>query len=200
LDIDVSPEKAEVYIDGTRVGVADNYDGFPAYLWLDPGTYDLVVYHEGFKTLARQVTIYSGQVVDVDNHLPRGESVRPEDLQSKETKNRDERLRRDRVRRGVLDRDLGRGLDRDLDVDLDLAETTGVGHLRLDVTPGNAVLYLDGHFLGTAEDIAELSTDLLLEPGQHTLEILHPSHGSKKIEIEMEAGDEEEIEVHLDQS
>lgn len=34
LDFDVSPERAEIYVDGRFVGIADDYDGFPEYLWL----------------------------------------------------------------------------------------------------------------------------------------------------------------------
>ena len=70
----------------------------PNYLWLDEGTYDVVFYYPGRKTLARQYTIYPGLVIDVEDRLEEGESVHPLDLGPKSHVNRDERLRRDRER------------------------------------------------------------------------------------------------------
>jgi hypothetical protein len=83
LDLDVSPGRTEVYIDGSYAGIVDSYDGFPRYLWLDHGTYDVVFYLDGYRTLARQITVHPGTVIDVDDHMEPGESVRPEDLASK---------------------------------------------------------------------------------------------------------------------
>ncbi len=98
LDVDIWPGETEIYVDGERVGTADDFDGFPTYLWLPRGTYDVVFYLPGFQTLARQYSIYDGLVIDVEDRLQRGEAVRPEDLPSKSTVNRDERLRRDSER------------------------------------------------------------------------------------------------------
>jgi hypothetical protein len=102
LDLDLWPEDAEVYVDGERVGDADDFDGFPAFLWLPRGTYDVVFYRDGYRTLARQYSIYAGQVIDVEDRLEKGDSVRPEDLPSSSTTNRDARLRRDRERQEAV--------------------------------------------------------------------------------------------------
>ncbi|MCP4661949.1 MAG: hypothetical protein GY856_41630, partial [bacterium] len=44
LDLDIDPEEAQIYLDGELIGTADNFDGFPEFLWLEEGTYDLVFY------------------------------------------------------------------------------------------------------------------------------------------------------------
>jgi len=83
LDLDVSPGRTQVYLDGQYIGVADQYDGWPSYLWLERGTYDIVFYLNGYETLARQVSVHPGMVINFEDRLVRGESIRPEDLASR---------------------------------------------------------------------------------------------------------------------
>ena len=94
IDFDVWPEEAEVWVDGERMGIADELDGFPTYLWLPPGTYDVVVYHSGYRTIARQVSLHHGEIVDVDDEMEEGEAVLPQDLATTSTLRRDTRLER----------------------------------------------------------------------------------------------------------
>jgi hypothetical protein len=104
LDIDVSPGKTEVWIDGRYVGTADDFDGFPQYLWLDRGVYDLALYREGYTTLSRQITIYAGTVISLDDRMQRGDSVKPQDLVTKTHERRDERIRSEDERREEIAR------------------------------------------------------------------------------------------------
>ncbi len=79
LDLNVRPKKrVEVYVDGEYAGVVGNFDGYPAYLWLKEGTYQLAFYRNGFHTVEREYTIRPGAVIDVSLRLERGKSVRPE--------------------------------------------------------------------------------------------------------------------------
>ena len=58
LDLDISPSDTEVYLNGEYVGRVRDFGGWGrGYLWLQKGTYDVVFYHQGYKTLARQVTV-----------------------------------------------------------------------------------------------------------------------------------------------
>jgi hypothetical protein len=93
VEIGVSPRDTQVYLNGQYIGIAEDFDGWPQYLWLEPGTYDIVFYHEGYKTLARQVTVYAGQRITYDDKLERGQAIRPEDLPAKTHERRDERMR-----------------------------------------------------------------------------------------------------------
>jgi len=104
LDLDLSPGDTEVYIDGEKLGTVDDFDGWPQYLWLPKGTYDLVFYRDGYKTLARQVSVYPGVVVDMDDRLEQGASVRPQDLQTKTHERRDDRTLYERRRGEKIDR------------------------------------------------------------------------------------------------
>lgn len=201
LDTDLSPERAEVWVDGQRLGVADDFDGFPRYLWLEAGTYDVVFYLPGYETLARQVTIYAGQVIDVEDRLERGESIHPNDLGPKSHDRRDARLERDRERRRKAeerwsgdDESWSRRSSRDAPLDA----RGEPARVRLEVSPEDASVYLDGRFLGTGRDLARLRAGLLVDPGSHTLEVVRPGYAPARRTLEVEAGSDEEVEVELE--
>jgi PEGA domain-containing protein len=213
LDLDVSPGNAEVYVDGERIGRATDFDGWPQYLWLEKGTYDVVFYKDGYKTIARQITIYPGLVIDVDDQMEPGQSVRPEDLATKTHERRDERLRyeserRERIERGDHDRgDYDRGEDGDWhdrarderrhrrdEGDMDAHAV----RVRIDVEPADASVYVDGHFMGSGAQLSR--SGLRLEPGQHHIAVVRPGHKSEEKDFEVEAGKSVELEIHLDRS
>ena len=91
LDLDVSPRrKTKVYLGGEYIGVVGSFDGYPSYLWLKEGTYQLVFYRDGYTTLARELTVHAGVVIDVELRMERGESVPPEELVAALAKDRAE--------------------------------------------------------------------------------------------------------------
>ena len=223
LDIDVSPGKTEVWIDGRYTGTADDFDGFPQYLWLDRGTYDVVLFREGYKTIARQITVRSGQVVSLGDRMQPGDSVRPEDLATKTHERRDERIRseeerrdeiarrerdgrdddgmddwRERARRRMEERE--RYEDRD-DRDDDRRgedDDDVIGRLRLDVEPSDASVYVDGRFVGTGIDLQRLRNGLRLEPGEHRIAVVRPGRKAVEQEFTVAAGEEVELEFDLE--
>lgn len=222
VDIDVSPGKTEVWIDGRYTGTADDFDGFPQYLWLDRGTYDLVLYREGYKTIARQITIRPGQVISMGDRLQPGESVRPEDLATKTHERRDERIRseeerreeiarrgndgmddwRDRARRRMEERDRydndGREEERAEERSMSEDSADGTGHLRLDVEPSDASVYLDGRFVGTGIDLQRSRNGIRLEPGEHRIAVVRPGHKAEEQEFTVAAGEDVELEFELE--
>lgn len=204
LDLDVRPEKAEIFIDGNRIGVADQYDGFPSYLWLEKGTYDVVIYKEGYETIARQYTIYPGVVIDVKDRMVPGKALLPEELISTSTKNRDERLRRDRERAayaagqpGQAPQDPGVQPQRGIDVTPSPQDPDSIGRLVLRIVPGDAAVYLDGHFLGPASEIGQLSAGMVVEPGEHVLELVRPGFETERIPVTIPPGEQVDLELQM---
>lgn len=221
LDLDVSPGRTQVYLDGQYIGTVDQYDGFPTYLWLDQGTYDVVLYLDGYKTLARQMTIRPGMVIDVNDRLEPGQSTRPEDLVSRSTERRDDRIRFERERRERLergdDRDDRDSRYRDEDwrdrvrrdredrrdqgerIEIEIPESASEqGRLRLEVEPEDASVYLDGRFVGTGQELSSLRRGLLVEPGRHRIAVVRPGRESAEKEFEVEAGEEVDLEIELE--
>jgi hypothetical protein len=228
LDLDVSPGRTHVFVNGEDLGIVDRYDGWPGYLWLPEGTYDVAFYLPGYKTIARQITIYPGSVIDIDDRLEKGDAVRPEDLISKSHVRRDDRLRfererqeridrqngddedqdwRDRVRhdRGMRNRDDDQGDDDHHDGRMDGrpdgrmdGRDSGGAHLRLSVEPQDASVYLDGQFVGTGSDLSLLHAGLQVAPGHHKLAIVRPGHKAVEKDFDAKAGGNVALEISLE--
>ena len=69
IDINVKPKNTQVYLNGNYVGVTGKFDGFPDYLWLEEGTYELTFYNEGYMTVVQKFAIRQGAVIDVKLRL-----------------------------------------------------------------------------------------------------------------------------------
>ena len=164
-------------------------------------------------------------MIDVNDRLEPGDSTRPEDLVSKSTERRDERLRFERQRREEVERngedhgeygedwrdrvrrdrgryegeDNGRDRDRDHDVDEERSDDSSRrGRLRLEVEPDDASVYLDGRFVGTAEELAMMRSGLPVSPGEHTLSIVRPGRRAEERTFTVDAGEDFELEVELE--
>ncbi|MCG8461527.1 MAG: PEGA domain-containing protein, partial [Holophagales bacterium] len=207
LDLDVSPEEAQIFIDGEFVGQADDYDGFPTYLHLEPGTYEVAIYHEGYETIFRQYSIYSGVVIDVEDRMRPGEAVHPDDRGPKSTKNRDERIRRNREREAEAKR-----VEEEMAA-IEAEASTGapprrpgddgslsgdVGRLHLEIWPADAAVYLDGHFLGTGEEVGGMSAGLVVTPGRHQLQIIRPDHLPRDLDLDIDRGERLDLVIELE--
>lgn len=195
LDFDVSPERAEIYVDGQYIGVADDFDGFPSYLWLPKGTYDVAVYLPGFRTIARQYSVYPGVVIDVEDEMTEGEAVKPEELVSKSTVNKEERLRRDQERAEAAERREGRQR-RELPR-AEARDEAEPGRLSLKISPDDASVYLDGRFLGTAGELSRLHAGLIVDAGNHRLEVVRPGYDGDTVEFALEPGEETKVSIDL---
>ena len=242
LDLDVSPEKAEVFVDGQRVGVADNYDGWPRYLWLKEGEHRLVFVKEGYETVVRDYEIEAGVILRIDAEMIRGVSTPATEHFAQAAPSRRERaeVRRERAARPAPSQEAPREGDnswrwRDRDArtggeageseapDVERRSSAssedgwrnrrGSGaasqsgdrgsndyrsepaRLTFDIEPEDAALYLNGRHLGT---VADLDGALLIDPGEHVLEVLRPGFESERIEFEVERGEEIEVEADLD--
>jgi hypothetical protein len=66
---DVSPEEAQIFLDGKYIGTADDFDGRPDYLYLGAGKYHLEFRLPGYQTLATDLDVSRGQRVRLDQKL-----------------------------------------------------------------------------------------------------------------------------------
>ena len=69
VDTDVSPEEARVYLDGRYIGVADDFDGNPDYLYLRRGHYRLEFRLDGYETRTIEVNARPGTKLDITDKL-----------------------------------------------------------------------------------------------------------------------------------
>ncbi len=80
IDINVKPKWTRTYLNGSYIGMTGKFDGFPNYLWLEEGTYELTFYNEGYLTVIQEFAIRAGAVIDVKLRLVPGQAVPPEEL------------------------------------------------------------------------------------------------------------------------
>src|SRR5690606_28926943 len=161
---------------------------------------------------ARQYTIYPGLVIDVEDRLEKGEAIHPLDHVPRSTERRDARIRAEEEQRLEVERRLRRVEDeyggepgQRWEVRPDDSDGTGEaldaraepGRLRLRVEPSDASIYLDGRFLGTGSELSRLRTELIVDPGEHRLEVVRPGRQAEARRIEIESGRELAVEIEL---
>ena len=69
MSTDVSPEEARVFLDGRYIGIADDFDGFPDFLYLRKGKYVLEFRLDGYETQSVTIDAKPGARFDVNNKL-----------------------------------------------------------------------------------------------------------------------------------
>src|SRR5215813_12618775 len=73
VDCDVDPEEAKVYLDGVRLGEADDFDGFPQYLTIPTGHHVLEFRRHGYQSLRIELDANPGVYYDVYRKLYAGD-------------------------------------------------------------------------------------------------------------------------------
>jgi len=77
VDLNVKPNRADVWADGKYVGEARDLDGYPSYLWLADGAHKLAIYKGGYKTFEEEISVRRGLKTDLKVRLEPGESEPP---------------------------------------------------------------------------------------------------------------------------
>jgi hypothetical protein len=61
----VTPKQAEVFVDGYRAGIVDDYDGAFQRLHVTPGGHEITVFLPGYRTLTERVYFGEGSTVKI---------------------------------------------------------------------------------------------------------------------------------------
>ncbi len=203
LDLDIRPDDTQVYLDGQLIGTTDDYDGWPRYLWLYEGSYELIFYYEGYETVVREYVIRPDVVLSVDERMQPGESIPPEELttaglRGERTEDDEEYVFRRRDRYDEPDWDRYEERDRTEPAPEEMDARVDPGRVHLAVEPPGASVYLDGRFVGTGEALGRLRSGLLIDAGEHLLQVVHPKYAPKEETFSVEAGEKIELSVTLE--
>ncbi len=193
LDLGIKPRKTEVYVDGQFVGYSGQFDGHPGYLWLSEGRHQLVFYRDGWETATRTVSIRSGPVRALRLDLAKGTSTPPEELF--DLPPRRARASDPSAERRPQERTARRNESAEPTSELDLRIEPG--RLKLEVAPVDASVYLDGRFLGSAAELSNLHSGMMVDAGEHFLDVQRPGYETERVHFSVEAGDEAEVKVAL---
>ncbi|HEY7921762.1 MAG TPA: PEGA domain-containing protein [Vicinamibacteria bacterium] len=77
VELNVKPNRADVWVDGRYVAEARDLDGYPTYLWLADGGHHLQVYKGGFKVFDEQIDVRRGMRSEIKIKLEPGEGQPP---------------------------------------------------------------------------------------------------------------------------
>ncbi len=193
LDINVRPKDTEVFLNGHYVGTTGNYDGYPQFLWLEEGEYELIFYKAGFETERRIYDVRTGLQIDIGFQMKPGEAVDPETLSH----------------RSVPPESFGVPEEGEEGSDQILADAVvGAegepgpidarevpGRVRVTVEPVDASVYVDGRFVGTGQQVSGAQGAILVDAGRHVIEVVHPAYEAQSVRFEVDAGQELEVEV-----
>jgi|GEM_PF-1009734 len=206
VDTDVSPEQALVYLDGKLIGTADDFDGFPDYLYLrPPGRYVLEFRLGGWESATITVDAAENRFVPVNLKLvrTRGEAraawyqqppglpvgrffeKEPTAAKGSQSAPLSSQGRPD----PSLRPDMGGGAG---------AQPAATAVLILVVQPDTAAVYVDGQFVGTAAELARLERGLAVSAGHHVVEVLAPGFAARTVTVEVEDGARQQVVVELD--
>lgn len=205
VSTDVQPEHARVYLNGELIGVADDFDGTPGYLYLRPGHYTLEFRLGGYRSETMEIDAKPGQHYPVDMKLTRvpGEKVtpwydrpkglpvarvfgpKPGSAPEAEKPGPDISLRPE-LRQPGPDAQTGKA-------------TVRGAALDLQITPTNAAVYIDGQLVGSAAELARLERGLAVAAGHHRVEVVAPNHESKVVAVDVKEGERQQVVVQLDE-
>jgi hypothetical protein len=77
IDLNVKPNRADVWVDGKYVGEARDLDGSPTYLWLAEGAHRIAVHKGGYLVFDEPVEVRRGMLTELKVRLQPGDSPTP---------------------------------------------------------------------------------------------------------------------------
>ncbi|MEJ2580455.1 MAG: PEGA domain-containing protein [Acidobacteriota bacterium] len=205
VSLDIRPKSARVHLDGRFVGRAKYFDGWPGYLYLEPGKYMLEIRYEGYSTVAVDLDATAGCRFDLKHRLERGKSPSDE-RESVFGKGKPfQRVfapKSDSASEITPKRDSAPDpkLRRDLDLSPETIGEPKLAHgaaLRLHITPRSASVFIDGVFVATASELKSMERPLATSAGAHRLVVRAPGHVEHSREISLEPGRVLELEISL---
>lgn len=212
VDTDVSPEHALVYLDGQLIGTADDFDGFPDYLYLrPPGRYELEFRLSGWESTTITIDAAEDRFVPIDLQLTRSKGERraawyerPAGLPTARVfeKDRPAGKRADSTAADAAGHDGAAHPDvtlrPGLTADREERPAAAAGVLILVVTPSTAAVYLDGQFIGTAAELSRLERGLAVSSGRHVVEALAPGFTARALTVEIDEKARQQVVIELE--
>lgn len=165
LRVQVQPKSAEVYVDGYLAGIVDQFDGMFQDLVVEPGTHEVIVYHEGYKSIVQRLYLSPGNSYRVKGALEKlapGEPNEPRPVAA--------------AGPPAAPRPVPPGYGGELAAPaFQVQADSRFGQLALRVQPGDAEVVIDG--------------DVWKSPPGHDRLVVHLTAGTHRVEVRKEGFD-----------
>ena len=206
VSIDVRPKDALVHLDNRFVGRARYLDGKPGYLYLEPGTYDLELRFEGYRTVLVELDATPSCRYDLKHRMEKPRQKVPDGSATAFGKGEPfDRVFGPQVetepeaalsRQSGSDPSLRRDLDRQSKRATDNVKMPG-SSLRLRVRPDSASVSIDGVFVATGRELALMQGPLAITAGKHDVVVSASGFVAASKSIELVEGEVLELEISL---
>ena len=223
---DVSPETTRVFLDGRFIGMVEDFNG-PDYLYLKKGDYQLEFRLDGFETKSINLSAHAGAQMKISEKLKKvpgapqyGSYDNPEPeggvqrYWSKESNAPIHPVNAESAPPSQAQPWRGNGPEGQVD----LGEAGSGSEVAMDpapqapqappsakqrariifhVTPGDAAVYMNDHFIGTGEELSTLTRGFQVAPGQHSLTVSRPGMVTREETVVVGPGKSETVEISL---
>ncbi len=146
IDVNIQPKDVEISLDGVVVGTADQFDGFPRFLVVNPGTHEIQARKTGFHTYRVTVRVAPGQQVNLNKIMEPG---------------RDEASISHTVAGGRPSAPVGGS-----------PHVMAPLKVYFQISNPDAAVYVDGVFVGTAREISRLHGPLRVDRGAREITVV----------------------------
>jgi hypothetical protein len=169
----IKPKKAEVLVDGQVVGEARDFNGKWDQLFLKPGSRSIEFRKPGYMTLTLWLDVPAGGYIRIEESLAEGEGPDPRSMEqpAEPEKRAPERAPEQAIPQGLL---------------------------RIEASPADAAIYLDGEFLARAEELGRLHGALPVALGRHVIEVVRPGYEGTSFEIVVDQERPQKVRIDLE--
>ncbi|HWI16208.1 MAG TPA: PEGA domain-containing protein [Vicinamibacterales bacterium] len=184
--IQVTPKHAEVYVDGYRAGIVDDFDGFAQRLHVPPGEHVIELYLEGHKTISQAILFQPGESYRIRHTMEPLAAGEPEPARPAPRPNTNPAPRADF---DAFGRPVMRG-------PAPASPSREGASLLIRVQPGDAVVIVDGERWQNSGDRLEIQ----VTPGEHRIEIQKDGYQPFRTTVRVQPGESSPINVSLTKS
>lgn len=205
VDTNIHPKHTRLYLDGRFIGLADDFDGYPDFLYLEPGKYRLECRLGGYQTNLVEIEAEAGYRYDIRFRMKRIKGEKKEHWWDRPE--RPKPVKRVYGPEGAgSPPKVAAGPDPSLRPDLGgeptapaqgPSDSEKMGSLALRVVPPSAAVYLDGEFLATGRELGQLENPVAVKPGPHRLDVVAPGFRGETREVQVAPGETVRLNVTL---
>jgi len=198
IELHVHPRKAMVRVDGETVGQARDFNSDYNPLWLQPGRHVLELSHPDYMTLRVALKVKVGGYYSLRYDLVEGQGIDPRS--DKVTPAPAEGPEPSGGGRPGGGPGGGSGASGSGGGDAGMTwydDGPEHGRLQIQAGPPDAVVYLDGQFLGRADELARLHGPIPVKQGKHRVEVVRPGYASRTVVVEVQGTEATTVRLEL---
>lgn len=183
--LQVTPPNTEVYVDGHRAGVVDDFDGFSQRLRVTAGEHVIELYLDGHRPVSQAIRFTAGETYRIRHAmepLPPGRAAPPRPLP------RAEASAASATSFDALGRSIAGGAA--------ASPAAGSGTIAIRVQPADAVVLVDGERWQSSGDRLEIH----VTAGAHRIEVQKEGYQPFSTSVQVRPGETSGVNVSLTKS